>query len=182
MLEKNESFLVIQIERETGQRSEDYSSRQCSVHFRNKKNGELSFYHGYTLDFRDIGQRIAIINRYQNGMLNRLNVDAAIEIDGGPYLEEPFIFEQTFNNTDGMSLYGIPEIDEERLRPDQSMESIMLIQGGDFTGPLKSGFIPREEILINLGTTLDNKNVRIKIKDMRPKPPLEISQKPLPRS
>lgn len=138
MTNETESTLTFEVERQTEAGKQDYSSRECRTYYKDSKGGTKPIYSkGYVQDFRRIGSRVAFVAHYQEGMFDQLGVDAVMEVDGGPLLTEPFIFEQSTQNTDGMSLTGIASIDAERNRPDQSMESIMLVSGGPFSGPEK---------------------------------------------
>ena len=175
MTNEIETMLIFQVERETDAGKQNYIARDLRVNYIDRSGGDKpQFTRGTIQEFRRIGHRVALVQHYREGMLDQLGVDAIVEIDGGPPMHEPYIFEQTDRNTDGMSLTGIPQIDAERSRQDQSMESIMLVSGGPFSGPAKAGFTPREVFNLPLGKTLDGKDVRIKIQDMRPKPPIGV--------
>jgi len=175
MTDEIESMLTFVVERETDAGNKNYVSRDCRTYYKNKRSGTKPLFdRGSIHEFRKIGSTIAVVQRYQEGMIDELGVDAVMEIDGGPPLNEPFVFAQSTRNTDGMSLTGRPEIDAERNRPGQSMESIMFVSGTPFIGPAKAGFTPHEADYFPLGKTLDGKDVRVKVQDMRPKPPMGV--------
>lgn len=174
MSEELNSTLLITIERELQPNSGEYISREMRVHTRNpNKPGEVIFRKGHGLSFNDLGSAAAFVPVYRNGLHDELRVDTVIEIDGGPVLDYPVIIEHTKRNTMGFTLTGLVS-DKYRLRPDRSSESIMLRSGGTFVGPLQAGFTPGQEVTYSLGQTLDQKNVRLKITDMRPKSPAGI--------
>lgn len=174
MSEELNSTLLIAIERELQPNSGEYISREMRVHIRNPNiPGEVIFRKGYGLSFNDLGGPIAFVPVYRNGLHDELGVDTVIEIDGGPVFYQPVIVEHTTKNTAGFTLTG-HTADEGRLARDRSSESIMLRSGGTFVGPLQAGFTPEQEVTYSLGQTLDQKNVRLKITDMRPKSPAGI--------
>lgn len=174
MYDELESMLTFTVERETDEGNKNYIARDCRTYYKDKSGGSKPLFdRGSIQEFRKIGSKVAIVQRYKEGMIDELGVDAVIEIDGGPPLNEPFVFEQTTRNMHGMTIRGMEDL-SAKIANEVSMESIMFVSGTPFIGPAKAGFIPHEADYFSLGKTLDGKDVRVKVQDMRPKPPMGV--------
>ncbi|MCH7951872.1 hypothetical protein IH980_04005 [Patescibacteria group bacterium] len=168
MSEKEKSFLVFTVQRETQPGSGEFSSREARLHY-TEPSGDIKFARGYSNGFEKVGPRVAFVQQYREGMLDKLSVDAVIEVDSA-VMEEPVVVEQTTTNMAGMTL----GYDESRLAPNRSMESLMLVSGGEFQGPVQAGFVPREKAYCNLGKSVDGRQVRLQVQDVRPKAAHEV--------
>jgi len=175
MTEIDKSFLAFKIERRVSGKDE-WTSRSMEIHHKDSQGSGIKFRRGTIQTFDEIGPKVAIVQKYKVGMIEELGVDAVIRVDApNLVLDEPFIFEQTWTNTVGMTLTGIKGLDGEKMAPDRSMESVMLLSGGEFIGPLQAGFTPKQEVFISIGKDVGNDQpVRLKVYDLRPRPAVGV--------
>ena len=170
MSEEHSSYIIINLQRETKPNSHEFSNREMRAYFKTGKEGQTQYSAGYTHYFEKIGSRVAFVTHYDEGMIDRLGVSAVIETPD-VILEQPLIIERSTTNMAGMTL----GYDKSRLDPNRSMESVMIVDGGPFIGPLQAGFTPRQEATLPIGKTLDGKAVQLVFQDTRPNPPMEFT-------
>lgn len=174
MSEEHSSFLIINLQRETAPESGQFSNRELRAHFISPGGDKAQYLAGYTQYFEKIGSRVAFVTHYEEGMIEKLRVNAVVETPD-ILLNEPLIVEQNSTNMHGMTL----GYDESRLDPNRSMESVMLVDGGPFTGPLQAGFIPQQEAILPIGKTLDGKAMQLVFQDARPMPAMGMTSSSL---
>lgn len=164
--EENESTLQFSLQRAIEPGGGRFTERESMVYFK-RQNRAPEFQRSYYHTFNSVGSRIAIVQKYDETMFERLGVDAIVE---APDMMEDHttIYERTSDNMHGMTLYGNAD-----YHPDKSFESIMF-EGVGASGPLKAGFDPQEKYTIPLGNAPDGKALQLMIQDIRPMPALEI--------
>jgi len=180
MSDESDSSLSIEVEREDRPESGEYSLRKIRIRRRDEqKPNSISYQEGYSFPFNSLGDSIAFVPVYHEGMHDELTVDTVVEIDGGPVINRPLFLT---HSSKSMVLTGKPGEDEYFRQEGMSWESISASSGRNVRS-IQTGFMPRQEVTYTMGQTPDRKNVRLKITDMRPRIPVGIpSPEPLSRA
>jgi hypothetical protein len=165
--EENESKLTFTLQREIEPGGGRFTERESAVYFKRPgRQPELERTYFHT--FNKVGSRIAIVQKYDEEMFDRLKVNAIVEardILG----DHSNIYEHSTTRTDGMTYLGKISKPDDNL----SLESIQF-EAPDSIGVLKPGFTPMEKFAIPLGNAADGKALQLMIQDIRPMPALEI--------
>lgn len=171
MDELDRSFLTYQVERKTEDGS-DYQARPMRMFSRNPNDStKIDYSKGYVQMFKGGENSVAFVQKYEEGMHEKLGVDTIVEVDAPNLsLEYPLVIRKTTQNTSGMTLTGIESVDNKRNHPNRSSESIMLDSGSLVYGALQAGFIPGQRVSTPLGEVIGDRDVRLTIADMRPNP------------
>ena len=179
MIEEQSSSLVIAVERQQEPGSDKYASRQLRVYLADPQApNKVSVRRGYSMPLRNLGDAIAFVPVYREGMLDKFGVDAVVEIDGGPVIDNPLFLQHSSEEV----LTGKPGEHEYFKQQGMSWESVSA-RSDRMAQLIQKGFMPGQEVRYALGQTPDQRKVELKITDMRPKPPVGIpSAEPLRRA